>query len=158
MLISTQMCAWLNMRIVIVHDQVICLFDSVLFVRLYVLPLSRESESGRYKRAEYERPGQSCTSCWEVNMCNQEEEVSEHLVTKRLESKEEILEAEDKYQWAIVQLKLMSVEQKLMVLEAMEQQMSPEEWVSSRRSATVPRHPGGDHGPEEGGRAPEERS
>ena len=69
-------------------------------------------------------------------MCNQEEEVSEHLVTKRLESKEEILEAEDKYQWAIVQLKLMSVEQKLMVLEAMEQQMSPEEWVSSRRSAT----------------------
>ena len=55
MLISTQMCAWLNMRIVIVHDQVIGLFDSVLFVRLYVLPVSRESESGRYKRAEYER-------------------------------------------------------------------------------------------------------
>ena len=43
------------MRIVIVHDQVIGLFDSVLFVRLYVLPVSRESESGRYKRAEYER-------------------------------------------------------------------------------------------------------
>ena len=43
------------MRIVIVHDQVIGLFDSVLFVRLYVLPVSRESESRRYRRAEYER-------------------------------------------------------------------------------------------------------
>ena len=61
-------------------------------------------------------------------MCNQEEEVSEHLVAKRLESKEEILEVVDKYQWAIVQLKLMSEEQKLLVLEAMEQQMSSKEW------------------------------
>ena len=35
---------------------------------------------------------------------------------------------EDKYQWAIAGLKLMSVEQKLMALEVMELQMSPEEW------------------------------
>ena len=54
-------------------------------------------------------------------MRQQEEEVSEHLVTKRLESKEKMLEvAEDKYQWAIAGLKLMSVEQKLLALEVME--------------------------------------
>ena len=58
-----------------------------------------------------------------------EEEVAEHLVPERLESKEERLEvAEDKYQWAIAGLKLMSVEQKLLPLEVMEQQISPEEW------------------------------
>ena len=62
-------------------------------------------------------------------MGQQEEEVAEHLVPERLESKEERLEvAEDKYQWAIAGLKLMSVEQKLLPLEVMEQQMSPEEW------------------------------
>ena len=62
-------------------------------------------------------------------MGQQEEEVAEHLVAERLESKEERLEAdEDKYQWAIAGLKLMSVEQKLLPLEVMEQQMSPEEW------------------------------
>ena len=36
--------------------------------------------------------------------------------------------AEDKYQQVIVHLKLMSVEQKLQALEAMEQLMSLEEW------------------------------
>ena len=62
-------------------------------------------------------------------MGQQEEEVAEHLVAERLEYKEERLEvAEDKYQWAIAGLKLMSVEQKLLPLEVMEQQMSPEEW------------------------------
>ena len=61
-------------------------------------------------------------------MGQQEEEVAEHLVAERLESKEERLEvAEDKYQWAIAGLKLMSVEQKLLPLGVMEQQMSPEE-------------------------------
>ena len=53
----------------------------------------------------------------------------EHLMAERLESNEERLEmAEVKYQWAIAGLKLMSVQQKLLVLEAMEQQMSSEEW------------------------------
>ena len=62
-------------------------------------------------------------------MGQQEEEIASHLVAERLESKEERLEvAEDKYQWAIAGLKLMSVEQKLLPLEVMEQQMSPEEW------------------------------
>ena len=75
-----------------------------------------------------ERLGQACISCLEVNMFKQEE-VSEHLMTERLESNEERLEiAEDKYQWAIAGLKLMSVEQKLLVLEAMELQMSSEKW------------------------------
>ena len=43
-------------------------------------------------------------------------------MAERLESSEERLEiAEDKYQWAIAGLKLMPVQQKLLVLEAMEQ-------------------------------------
>ena len=54
-------------------------------------------------------------------MGQQEEEVAEHLVAERLQYKEERLEvAEDKYQWAIAGLKLMSVEQKLLPLEVMD--------------------------------------
>ena len=61
-------------------------------------------------------------------MCKQEEEVSERLVAERLESYKMLEVAEDKYQQVIIHLKLMSVEQKLQALEAMEQLMSSEDW------------------------------
>ena len=54
--------------------------------------------------------------------------MSERLVAERLESYKMLEVAEDKYQQVIVHLKLMSVEQKLQALEAMEQLMSSEEW------------------------------
>ena len=54
------------------------------------------------------------------------EQVAEHLEDKLESNMEEI--GENKFQWAISQLRLMSVEQKVCALEAMEKLMSPKDW------------------------------
>ena len=91
-------------------------------------------------------------------MCKLEEEVSEHLVTERLESNEEMLEvAEDKYQQVISPLKadVSGAEAASFGGYGAADELRGLEQVPE---GAPHEHHGGDHGPEEGGRAPGERS